>query len=205
VTATPPRLALLLAAIVVAGCGGPAAGGPAATLASTTSPSVSPTGGALAVATQSREPLPAQGSPSPLPSVPAGACTVPGLGDRQLIDEWIALAGRHDTAAVRDCFTAAYAVPAPIVDRWANEGVVSAYVVIAPEGDLIRGCRWFGVSADFPDGNPYAPVQDPTRMFLFVGVGNDAGRPRIFATATGIARPSPENDPNNGMAYCPPR
>ena len=204
-SATRPRLAPLLAAIVAAGCAGPSAGGPAATPAPSTSPAPSPSGATLTLATQSREPLPAQGSPSPLPNVPAGACTLAGLSDRLLIDEWISLAGRHDTAAVRDCFTAAYLVPAQIVDRWANEGVVSAYVVIDPEGDLIRGCRWFGVSADFPDGNPYAPVQDPTRMFLFVGVGNDAGRPRIFATATGIARPSPENDPNNGMAYCPPR
>jgi len=203
VTVTPSRLALLLAIAVAAGCAGPIAGGPGATPASTTSPS--PTGATLGVAAQSREPLPAQGSPSPLPNVPAGACTLPGLSDRQLIDEWISLAGRHDGAAVRDCFTATYAVPAPIVDRWANEGVVSAYAVTEPAGDLIRGCRWFGVSADFPDGNPYAPVQDPTRMFLFVAVGNDAGRPRIFATATGIARPSPENDPNNGMAYCPAR
>jgi len=159
----------------------------------------------LVLASQSREPLPVQGSPSPLPNFPAGTCTLPGLSDRQLVDQWIALAGRHDVAAVRDCFTAAYGVPAQIVDRWANEGVVSAYAVNSPDGELIRSCRWFGVSADFPDGNPYAPLQDPTRMLLFVGIGSDAGRPRIFATGTAVARPSPENDPNNGMAYCPSR
>ena len=197
--------ALMLLAIVIA-CDAPAASTSSAPPA-TASPSPSPPrpSGTFVLAPQSREPLPVQGSPSPLPNFPAGTCTRPGLSDRQLIDEWIALAGRHDTAAVGDCFVAAYGVPAQIVDRWANEGVVSAYSVNPPDGELIRSCRWFGVSADFPDGNPYAPVQDPTRMFLFVGIGNDVGRPRIFATGTAIARPSPENDPNNGMAYCPPR
>ena len=73
------------------------------------------------------------------------------------------------------------------------------------DGTLIRNCTWFGVNADFPDGNPYAPVQDPTRMFLAVGIGNDGGVPRIFASGTAIAVPSPENDPSNGMPYCPPR
>jgi hypothetical protein len=42
-------------------------------------------------------------------------------------------------------------------------------------------------------------------MFLAVGIGNDGGQPRIFGSATAIAVPSPENDPNNGMPYCPPR
>ena len=196
----------LLAAVLISGCAAPDAGiasGPPPTASLSPSPPLP--SGTVVLPTQSREPLADQPSPSPLPDFPPGACTLPGLPDRQLVDHWIALAGRHDMLAVRDCFTASYGVPAPIVDRWANEGLVSAYLVMSPDGTLIRNCRWFGVSADFPDGNPYAPVQDPTRMFLAVGIGNDGGQPRIFATATAIAVPSPENDPNNGMPYCPPR
>jgi hypothetical protein len=196
----------LLAVALISGCAGPDAisssGTPAA---ASLSPSPPLPSGTVVLPTQSRPPLAEQPSPSALPEFPPGTCTLPGLPDRQLVDHWIALAGRHDMLAVRDCFTAAYGVPAPIVDRWANEGQASGYLVQTPDGTLIRNCRWFGVSADFPDGNPYAPVQDPTRMFLAVGIGNDGGAPRIFASATAIAIPSPENDPGNGMPYCPAR
>jgi hypothetical protein len=196
----------LLAVTLICGCAAPDAvtvSGPPPTASLSPSPPLP--SGTVVVPPQSREPLADQPSPSPLPEFPAGTCTLSGLGDRQLVDHWIALAGQHDLAAVRDCFTAAYGVPPQIVDRWANEGLVSAYLVLSPDGSLIRNCRWFAVTADFPDGNPYAPVQDPTRMFLAIGVGNDGGQPRIFATATAIAVPVPENDPNNGMPYCPPR
>jgi hypothetical protein len=190
----------LLAAVLVCGCTAPEAVSasvppPTATL----SPSPPPPSGTLAVA-PSRQPLPVQGSPSPLPDFPSGTCTLPGLSDRQLVDEWIALAGRHDLAAVRDCFVPSYPVPDQVVDRWANEGVVSAYVVTGPE--VTRNCRWFGVTADFPDGNPYAPVQDATRMFLFVGLADDAGRPRIFGTATAVARETAGPTPYTGPPLC---
>ena len=197
---------VLFAAALIAGCTDSAVVTPSGPPPSASpSPSPTPLPSGTVVLPPSREPLAAQPSPSELPLFPAGACTLPALGDRQLVDHWIAIAGRHDLAAVRDCFTATYTLPSQIADRWANEGQVSAYVVSTPNGDLIRNCRWFAVTADFPAGNPYAPVQDPTRMFLAVGVGNDGGQPRIFATGTAIAIPSPENDPNNGMAYCPGR
>jgi hypothetical protein len=190
----------LLAAMLICGCAAPdavtASGSPAT---ASLSPSPPPPSGTLAVV-PSRLPLPVQGSPSPLPDFPSGACTLPGLTDRQLLDEWIALAGRHDTAAVRDCFAASYPVPDQIVERWANEGVVSAYVVIGP--DVVRNCRWFGVTADFPDGNPYAPVQDATRMFLFVGLEDEGGGPRILGTATAVLRETAGPTPYTGPADC---
>src|SRR4029077_2959641 len=119
--------AALLAAVLVCGCTAQDAvtvSGPPPT--PSLSPSPPPPTATLAFP-PSRQPLPVQGSPSPLPDFPSGTCTLPGLGDRQLLDEWIALAGRHDVAAVRDCFVASYPVPDQVVDRWANEGVVSAY------------------------------------------------------------------------------
>jgi hypothetical protein len=192
--------AALLAAVRICGCTAQDAvsgSGPSPT--ASLSPSPPPPSATLAIV-PSREPLLVQGSPSPLPDFTSGACTLPGLSDRQLLDEWIALAGRHDVAAVRDCFAASYPVPDQVVDRWANEGVVSAYVVTGP--DVMRNCRWFGVTADFPDGNPYAPVQDATRMFLFIGLGDDGGRPRIFGTATGVAHETAGPTPYTGPPDC---
>ena len=115
------RAAALLAAALISGCAAQDAVS-ASGLPPTASLSPSPRlpSGTVVIPPQSRAPLADQPSPSPLPDFPPGACTLPGLPDRQLVDHWIALAGQHDMAAVRDCFTAAYGVPPQIVDRWAN-------------------------------------------------------------------------------------
>jgi hypothetical protein len=124
------------------------------------------------------------------------------LSDRQLLDHWFALAGRHDAAAVRDCFSVVRGYAGEVVDRWANDGPVSAYLVV-DIARTYRGCHWFGVSADFPNGNPYGLVQHPTRMSLFIGVGDDGGRPRILGGGTGIANETPGPTPYLGPPACP--
>ena len=138
----------------------------------------------------------------PTPSFAPGTCTRPGIGDSDLISRWLELAGRHDAPAVRDCFAASYGVPDVIVDRWANLGQVSKTEVSHAVDAMHNGCDWFGVRATFPNGNPYAPVQDANVMFLFVGVGTDGDRPRIFGTATAVVRQSPDVTPHAGPPDC---
>ena len=138
----------------------------------------------------------------PTPSFAPGTCTRSGISDADLIARWLELAGRQDPAAVRDCFAASYGVPDLIVDRWASLGRVSSTEVSQSVGAIHNGCDWFGVRAAFPNGNPYAPVQDANVMFLFVGVGSDGDRPRIFGTATGVVRASPDVTPHAGPPDC---
>lgn len=124
------------------------------------------------------------------------------MTNAELIRRWLELAGRHDPAAVRDCFAASYGVPDTIVDRWANLGGPSKSVTEHVDGDVSNGCDRFSVTAEFPNGNPYAPVQDANKMFLVVGVGLDGDRPRIFGTATAAVRASPDVTPHAGPPDC---
>ena len=70
------------------------------------------------------------------------------------------------------------------------------------EGIIVNGCDRFTVTAEFPNGNPYAPVQDANTMFLVVGVGLDGDKPRIFGTATGEVQRSPDVSPHAGPPDC---
>lgn len=138
----------------------------------------------------------------PTPAFAPGTCTRAGIGNSDLIQRWLELAGKHDPAAVRDCFVPSYGLPDQIVDRWADLGPVSSTEVSHSVDATHNGCDWFGVRATFPNGNPYAPVQDANVMFLFIGVGSDGDRPRIFGTATGIVRQSPDVTPHAGPPDC---
>lgn len=124
------------------------------------------------------------------------------MTDPELIQRWLDLAGRRDPAAVRDCFAASYGVPDLIVDRWATLGGLSRASTEHGDGDVSNGCDRFTVTAQFPNGNPYAPVQDATTMFIVVGVGLDGDRPRIFGTATASVRRSPDVTPHVGPPDC---
>ena len=138
---------------------------------------------------------------TPTASPPPGVCTEPGLTNLQLVGRWLDLSGKRDAAGVRDCFAASYGVPDAIVQRWANSGKTNSSIAHGVN-EPVNGCDHFGVTADFPDGNPYAPVQDEHRMFLFVGVGMDGDRPRIFGTATAQVNRSPDVTPHAGPPDC---
>ena len=173
-----------------ASCGGSTVGTPS-------SPSLVPT---------TARPSPAavaviSAGPPPSPFAP-GTCTRAGIENELLIRRWLELAGKHDIAAVRDCFAASYGVPDAIVDRWANLGGPSRSTTEHVMNAVSNGCDRFSVSATFPNGNPYAGVQGPNDMFLVVGVGMDGDRPRIFGTATAAVRQSPDVTPHTGPPDC---
>jgi hypothetical protein len=173
--------------LFVSACGGSPVGSPAT---NTVQPS-------LAVATA----LPQ--SAVPTPPFASGTCTRPGIENINVIQRWLELAGRHDPAAVRDCFAASYgAVPDQIVDRWASLGGATASQISHSVNAIRNGCDFYGVSATFPNGNPYAPVQSATQMFFVVGVGADGDRPRIFGTATAGVNQSPDVTPHVGPPDC---
>ena len=138
----------------------------------------------------------------PSPSLPPGLCTRAGMTDAQLIQRWLELAGKHDPAAVRDCFAVSYGVPDLVADRWAGMGGPTKVSTRHVEGDIVNGCDRFTVTAEFPYGNPYAPVQDANTMFFVVGVGLDGDKPRIFGTATGEVQRSPDVSPHAGPPDC---
>jgi hypothetical protein len=139
----------------------------------------------------------------PTPSFAPGTCTRPGIENINVIQRWLELAGRHDPAAVRDCFAASYGtVPDQIVDRWANLGGATASQISHSVNAIHNGCDFYSVSATFPNGNPYAPVQSANQMFLVVGVGPDGDRPRIFGTATAGVNQSPDVTPHVGPPDC---
>lgn len=138
----------------------------------------------------------------PTPSFPPGTCTRPGIDNINVIQRWLELAGRHDAAAVRDCFAASYGIPDQIVDRWANLGGATSTEISHEVNSVRNGCDLFTVRATFPNGNPYAPVQAPNDMFFVIGVGADGDRPRIFGTATASVRRSPDVTPHVGPPDC---
>ena len=138
----------------------------------------------------------------PTPSFGPGTCSRPGIENADVIHRWLELAGRHDPAAVRDCFAAAYGVPGPIVDRWADLGPATSSQVSHGANAIHNGCDFFTVRATFPNGNPYAPVQPPNDMFFVVGIGTDGDRPRIFGTATAGVNQSPDVTPHAGPPDC---
>ncbi len=158
-----------------------------------------------------RATVPVSGAPSPsarfsqagapTPPLPAGACTRAGMTNAELIRRWLELAGRGDPAAVRDCFAASYGVSDIIVARWATLGFPSKTTQLHLN-EVSNGCDRFTVTAEFPNGNPYAPVQDATAMFFVVGVGLDGDKPRIFGTATAAVRRSPDVTPHAGPPDC---
>ena len=173
----------MILAFAAASCGGSTVGAPA-----------SPSQAATAIPVLSA-------GPPPSPFAP-GTCTRPGIENSQLIQRWLELAGRHDPAAVRDCFAASYGVPDAIVDRWASLGGPTKSTTEHVMNAVSNGCDRFSVSATFPNGNPYAPVQAANDMFLIVGVGVDGDRPRIFGTATADVRRSPDVTPRTGPPDC---
>ncbi len=138
----------------------------------------------------------------PTASPPPGVCTEVGISNTQLIGRWLDLAGKHDLAGVRDCFAVSYGLPASIADRWANLGAKTNTSINHSVNNPVNGCDWFSVTAEFPYGNPYAPVQDANKMFLAVGVGMDGDRPRIFGTATAVVQRSPDATPHAGPPDC---
>jgi hypothetical protein len=138
----------------------------------------------------------------PTPSLAPGTCTRAGMTNGDLIQRWLALAGRHDAPATRDCFAASYGIPDAIVARWADLGPVTTSTTEHAINAVSNGCDRFSVSATFPNGNPYAPVQSANDMFLVVGVGTDGDRPRIFGTATAAARRSPDVALHAGPPDC---
>jgi len=183
--------ALALVVLVAAGCSAPAP--------------VAVTGPPTSIPTNSPAPVltggPQVGTPTASP--PSGVCTQPGLTNAQLVDRWLDLAGKHDAPAVRDCFAAAYGVvPEGVVQRWADLGPKKDSSVAHGVNEPVNGCDHYAVTADFPNGNPYAPVQDANRMFFVVGVGLDGDRPRIFGTATGQVQRSPDLTPHAGSPDC---
>ena len=175
-----------LVVLLAAACGGSLAAAPSTTTPQSATPVVT-RGPQVAV---------------PTPSFAPGTCTRPGMSDADLLNRWLELAGKRDGPAVRDCFAVSYGVPDQIVDRWANLGPVTGSELSHSVDAVHNGCDWFGVRATFPNGNPYAPVQDANVMFLFVGVGTDGDRPRIFGTATAVARQSPDVTPHVGPPDC---
>jgi hypothetical protein len=138
----------------------------------------------------------------PTASPPPGVCTEAGLTNAQLIHRWLDLAGKHDLAGLRDCFAPSYRFPDTMADRWANLGAATKTEIIHGPPGLINGCDRFGVTADFPSGNPYAPFQDAIRMFLFVSVAADGDRPRIFNVAPSMVAQSPDVTPHAGPPDC---
>jgi hypothetical protein len=180
------RLLIALVVFAAASCGSPAA--------VTVSPSPLPS--PVAVLTSGPQ------FAIPTPSLAPGTCTRPDMTTANLIDRWSELAGKHDRAAVRDCFAASYGVPESIVERWADLGSQSKRTVERVIGAVSNGCERFSVTAEFPNGNPYAPVQSANTMFLVVGVGQDGDRPRIFGTATADIRRSPDVTPHAGPPDC---
>jgi hypothetical protein len=138
----------------------------------------------------------------PTPSFAPGACTRAGIDNIDVIHRWLELAGRHDAAAVRDCFAVSYGVPDAIVARWADLGPATSSEVSHGANSIQNGCDFFTVRASFPNGNPYAPVQAPNDMFFVVGIGADGDRPRIFGTATAAVDRSPDVTPHAGPPDC---
>ncbi|MEA2662813.1 MAG: hypothetical protein QOH08_2385 [Chloroflexota bacterium] len=138
----------------------------------------------------------------PTPSLAPGTCTRAGMTNEDVTHRWLELAGRHDAPAVRDCFAASYGIPDQVVARWADLSPVSRSTVEHEINAISNGCDRFSVSATFPNGNPYAPVQSPNEMFLVIGMGTDGDRPRIFGTATATVRRSPDVTPHTGPPDC---
>lgn len=138
----------------------------------------------------------------PTPSFAPGTCTRPGIDNADVVHRWLELAGRHDAAAVRDCFAMSYGVPDAIVARWADLGPATASQVSHGANAIHNGCDFFTVRATFPNGNPYAPVQAPNDMFFVVGIGADGDRPRILGTATAGGDRSPDVTPHAGPPDC---
>ncbi len=129
-----------------------------------------------------------------------GTCTAPGMTTAQVLDRFLDLTTSADDAAVRDCFARSWlAKNGPPNARWSSAGPRSS-IAIEPLGPF-RSCNWYGVRADFVNGNPNAPVQSGSYN-QFIGIGPEGDRPRIYELATAMVSRDLENDPRVGVAYC---
>jgi len=118
----------------------------------------------------------------------------------QVLDRYLELTTSSDDAAVRDCFARSWVVRSgPPNDAWSSAGPRSRTDITSV--GLFRNCNYYGVRADFVNGNPNAPVQTAAYS-MFIGIGPEGDRPRIYEMATAMVSRDLENDPGVAVPYC---
>ena len=127
---------------------------------------------------------------APSPVFAASECTNAIATTRQVIERYLALSTSNNPQAVIDCFAKVWRDKhdtnptfADYAAIWSKSGPVTNVTITF--GDTVNGCDRFGVNAQL--SNPSAGVYQAP---LFLTVGPEAGRPRIFEGGTALVNPS---------------